>query len=133
MYIYRTREMEILVPASCNGTECPSVSVLFESQTCEVSEMIDCQLSEWTTWSACSENCGQGTTERSRRLLTPAYCGGAHCVNKTLEESTTCESFSASRDCIVRKIFLAYKIKKKLIRNSFIILRNESSQGQVLH
>lgn len=104
--------MEILVPASCNGTECPSVSVLFESQTCEVSEMIDCQLSEWTTWSACSENCGQGNTERSRRLLTPAYCGGAHCVNKTLEESTTCESFSASRDCIVRKIFLAYKIKK---------------------
>lgn len=108
--------MEILVPASCNGTECPSPSALFESQTCEVSETIDCQLSEWTIWSACSENCGQGTMERSRWLLTPAYCGGAHCLNKTLEESTTCESFSASRDCRVRKIFFAYKIKENWLK-----------------
>lgn len=93
--------MEVMVPGSCNGTQCPSPSALFESQACEVSEKLDCQLSQWTVWSACSENCGLGVARRSRQLLMPAYCGGSHCQNEILVESTQCESFTASRDCIV--------------------------------
>ncbi|XP_062574138.1 protocadherin Fat 4-like [Saccostrea cucullata] len=97
----RTREREVVVPSSCNGTECPPKTELFESEECEISNTIDCQLSDWTQWSACSENCGSGMAIRSRRLLTPAYCGGSLCHNETLMESIECESYTASTDCVM--------------------------------
>lgn len=117
LVIYRTREKEVLVPSSCNGTECPSKSELFESLKCEVSQVIDCRLSEWKEWSPCSENCGLGTSVRLRRLLTPAYCGGSRCRNETLVDSRDCESYSASRDCSVRLIIIfCFTSKSKLFR-----------------
>lgn len=43
--------------------------------------IVDCQVTPWSSWSACSAvPCGQsGTRERSRTVQLPALCGGKAC------------------------------------------------------
>ena len=38
--------------------------------------VIDCKVGEWSDWSDCSTNCGQGTSKRTRDILHPPANGG---------------------------------------------------------
>ena len=50
----------------------------------------DCQVGDWTAWSACSAKCGGGTHNRSRSITTPAAHGGKACP--ALQETRPCNT-----------------------------------------
>ncbi|XP_012669718.2 somatomedin-B and thrombospondin type-1 domain-containing protein isoform X2 [Clupea harengus] len=47
-------------------------------RVCQISA-IDCVVGSWGGWSPCSSLCGEGSTERSRQVLTPPRNGGTPC------------------------------------------------------
>ncbi|MGE0453213.1 MAG: thrombospondin type-1 domain-containing protein [Vicinamibacteria bacterium] len=78
----RSRSRSVLVPASGGGAACPS---LIETAACSNGPCpVDCQLSEWSAWSACSASCGGGVQSRTRPILVPPSNGGLAC-GPTLE------------------------------------------------
>ena len=56
---------------------------------CFNSKKVDCTWNEWTSWSTCSETCGNGTWSRTRDELQSAQNGGAPC-NGSNEENQAC-------------------------------------------
>ena len=56
---------------------------------CFNSKKVDCTWNEWTSWSACSETCGNGTLSRTRDELQSAENGGAPC-NGSTDETQAC-------------------------------------------
>ena len=41
-----------------------------------VISVLDCKVGEWGEWGACSTNCGQGTSKRTRSITHPPANGG---------------------------------------------------------
>ena len=54
---------------------------------CEKGPPVDCELTTWAAWSACSASCGGGESRRSRTVRQEAYDGGFGC-QEPLEETT---------------------------------------------
>ncbi|CAL8082428.1 unnamed protein product [Calicophoron daubneyi] len=52
---------------------------------------VDCQVSQWSEWSACSRQCGRGLMERHRTAIRQPQNGGAHCP--ILDERKSCQGF----------------------------------------
>jgi len=55
-----------------------------EAETCNSKECtVDCQMGEWSAWTACSKTCGGGTSSRSREVLsTPDVQGLCDCTKE---------------------------------------------------
>jgi len=53
------------------------------------SEIQDCQLSEWSSWSRCSATCGRGWMQKTRQVLADAQNGGRACPRK-MEKRRKC-------------------------------------------
>eukprot|EP01013_Petalomonas_cantuscygni_P015357 TRINITY_DN3164_c0_g1_i1.p1 TRINITY_DN3164_c0_g1~~TRINITY_DN3164_c0_g1_i1.p1 ORF type:complete len:6949 (+),score=1286.42 TRINITY_DN3164_c0_g1_i1:147-20993(+) len=66
----------------CNAAPCP----------------VDCVVSPWSAWGACSEPCGPGTQKRKRAVLTDAQYGGEACP--ALEQSQDCDVTPCAPDCM---------------------------------
>ncbi|KAL4238399.1 hypothetical protein ACF0H5_003108 [Mactra antiquata] len=92
----RTRAV-ISWPA-CGGSPCSSI--LLESRGCVVTDVINCEFTDWSNWTTCSNDCGEGVVIRSRSMITPAFCGGS-CENELTYEENVCESYTARQDCEV--------------------------------
>ncbi len=60
--------------------------------------VMDCRLSEWSTWSSCDSNCGRGVARRSRHVIHPAANGGSEC--EALDQTRSC---TGEGDCSSRK------------------------------
>jgi len=66
-------------------------------QGCLVDEVpVDCVLSEWGTWSECSESCGAGAHTRTRRILQSPKDGGKSCDSQ-LVQLRTCKQTACPR------------------------------------
>lgn len=59
----------------------------------QVLSPVDCKVSEWSDWGACSKECGGGTQSRTRTVTTPAANGGTPCP--TLSDTQPCNT----QDC----------------------------------
>ncbi|PIK38977.1 putative somatomedin-B and thrombospondin type-1 domain-containing protein [Apostichopus japonicus] len=52
---------------------------------------VDCEVSPWSSWSGCSERCGEGYSERRRYVLTEHQNAGAKCPK--LREFRGCKDY----------------------------------------
>jgi len=69
------RERPVNVEPVNGGEACEQTS---DTQQCHIGSCdVDCVLSEWSDWSACSKACGGGSMTRSKEIATPAHGGGA--------------------------------------------------------
>lgn len=59
--------------------------------------VVDCMVTPWTTWSACSATCGKGTTSRSRMIKVQAEDGGRKCPRR-LVKTKPCMTDSDCRE-----------------------------------
>jgi len=57
--------------------------------------VIDCKVSEWSSWSKCNVACGIGTSVRTRQIIRPESNGGLQCP--PLEEKRTCKASQCSK------------------------------------
>jgi len=92
---FRTRR--ILQEAANAGQECPALK---ETRACNTQLCIkDCEVGQWSEWSACTKTCGGGTRMRNRVVNTPATNGGKECP--ALTETETCNTQACPIDCEV--------------------------------
>lgn len=97
---FSNRTRSVISWPLCDGSPCPST--MLESRSCVVTDVISCEFTDWSNWTACSNDCGEGVVIRSRSMITPAYCGGS-CENELTYEERVCESYTAMQDCEVNK------------------------------
>ena len=57
----------------------------------------DCQVTEWSSWSMCSEECGSGVKMRFRKITKSAQRGGAACPS--LKSMSNCNTQACPVDC----------------------------------
>jgi hypothetical protein len=61
----QTRDYAVDISAKHGGDECPvSEERVCNTQSCP----IDCKVSAWTSYSACTKSCGTGSKTKSRSL-----------------------------------------------------------------
>jgi hypothetical protein len=100
--------------ASCGtGTQTTQRTVLHEAwgagKPCDQSRLarasdcntqpcpVDCSISKWSAWSACSASCGGGMRTQTRSVLTDARFGGNACP--ALSRWTACNDHPCPVDC----------------------------------
>ncbi|XP_020629431.1 thrombospondin type-1 domain-containing protein 7B-like [Orbicella faveolata] len=76
--------------SACGGAECPD---LHETRQCYASKRVDCQLSSWSEWSACTVPCGvSGTQHSARHRIVTEQCGGT--CTSTFRKTRACPDLS---------------------------------------
>jgi hypothetical protein len=81
--------------AAHGGSECPPS----EERVCSTGACpIDCVLTPWTAFGACSKSCNTGTKTKHRSIITEAAHGGTACTRLTV--STVCSDFKCATDCL---------------------------------
>ena len=75
---------------SCGGSECPTLQ---ETRQCYGTRSVNCQLSSWSAWSACSTLCGvSGIQTSARHRIITERCGGS--CSSTLRKTKGCQELS---------------------------------------
>ena len=75
---------------SCGGAPCPDLK---ETRQCYGTTPVNCQLSSWSEWSACTTSCGvSGTQSSSRHRITTEQCGGT--CTSTFRKTRACPDLS---------------------------------------
>merc|ERR1719409_1421441 len=93
----KTRSRTHTVEAQHGGKECEGA--LDASEECKEKECpVQCTLSDWTPWGACSTTCGKGSRSRSRTVTTEAKHGGKECED-ALVASEDCKERECPIDC----------------------------------
>jgi hypothetical protein len=84
----RTRTRTVTQQAQNGGRACPALQEVEACNTQQCSS--DCQVSAWSSWGACSAQCGGGQQTRTRSVLQQAQNGGQACP--ALSESQSCNT-----------------------------------------
>lgn len=93
----RFRRRTLVVAPKAGGKRCPD---MVESAACFVKACpIDCQVSQWESWAACSKTCGYGSKTRQRRVLLDALLAGKPCP--PLRETAECKDSMCPSSCDV--------------------------------
>jgi len=78
----QTRTPRLKTDVLNGGASCPSE----QSQPCNTHVCpVDCQMTQWTAWTACSVTCGGSTQSRSRSVSVEAANGGTACPSDVME------------------------------------------------
>lgn len=68
---------------ACNPEPCDEAAQVEE-------DVVDCEVTSWAPWSACSKTCGSGIMHRFRVIVRKPRNGGKSCEN--LEENKPCDA-----------------------------------------
>jgi hypothetical protein len=87
----------VSIKASHGGTPCPTLT---QKQACHKLKAcpVDCSVSTYSSWSACSKSCGSGFRTRSRRATRKAAFGGKKCPS--LKGVAKCNTFACPVNCL---------------------------------
>jgi len=86
---------EVITRNSPEGAPCP---VLTMTKKCnQVRCPINCEVSDWSTFSSCTKECGGGVQQRTRTQLVKPRHGGHAC--NAMIDSRPCNTGSCDRDC----------------------------------
>ena len=92
-----TRSRSVVTSQKHGGRACGPLS---ESKKCHRGACpINCDVSEWGTWSACTLTCGVGLRSRERMVVTPTLAAGAVCPS--LREERHCHDQPCPADCVL--------------------------------
>jgi len=80
------------------GVACPAAREVSQCNTQQCPH--DCELTQWTGWGACSEECGTGVKVRTREALHQESNGGIACSTHNLEENSACNLHPCPVDCV---------------------------------
>ncbi|XP_072039476.1 SCO-spondin-like [Amphiura filiformis] len=84
----------------CKNCTCINGTYMCEEYDCP----IDCGWSSWSTWTECSETCGNGTQYRFRSGNNPtALNGGDDCVGDS-EDQTQCNLSECPTECVCEPV-----------------------------
>jgi len=79
------------------GVQCP---ILTTQRKCNQKKCpVDCVMSAWSGFSACSKECGGGLQSQTRSILIKPKNGGQSCPANS--EERACHTFSCDRDCLL--------------------------------
>ena len=93
---WETKSRSVTTQPLHGGEVCPHLS--FRRQ-CKLDDCAsDCVESDWGGWSACTTTCGGGVRSQTRRVIKPAYEGGAGCG--ALMQSAACNIGDCPVDCV---------------------------------
>ena len=94
----QTRTRSIVQRAALGGKPCNSPHT--GARACNASPCpVHCVVTAWSDWSACTQSCGTGSTNRVRSVTTHGEHGGYVCP--ALKETDTCNSQPCPVDCAV--------------------------------
>jgi hypothetical protein len=93
----QARMRQVTTAAAFGGVKCPALS---ETAECNFIQCkVNCEVSKFSQWSACTKSCQGGTQERTRTVVTASAHGGADCPE--LSKSRACGSELCPEDCHV--------------------------------
>lgn len=80
---------------AAGGAQCPPLEMRLDcgNQHCPV----DCRMNDWSEWSSCSKDCGNGVTQRVRGVKREPLHEGAPCPST--QEERVCNAQPCERDC----------------------------------
>lgn len=91
---YSKRTPTVRTAAAYGGSDCPPE----EEKACNTNYCaVDCEMGEWGQYSTCSEQCGEGTQDRTREVHTQAAYGGKECGPEYGEQN--CNDGPCAVDC----------------------------------
>jgi Spondin-like TSP1 domain len=94
----QTQTRTVTQQAANGGAACPTT--LSQTQACNTQGCpVDCVVSAWSAFSACSTSCGGGNQTATRAVVTPAAYGGAACPSLSMTQS--CNLQPCPVDCVV--------------------------------
>jgi hypothetical protein len=95
----QTRTRIVTRQASYGGNPCP---ILTESQNCNTQQCgVDCEVTDWSDWSACDKECGGGSQKRTRSVTKQPSNGGQGCPSLT--EIQECNKQECKQDSGMEK------------------------------
>jgi len=84
---YRQRDREVVLEVKNGGKMCLGSTTDMDEGCADSPCAINCELDSWTSWSACSKDCGLGEKTRFRTTTVPKMYGGKDCTGQTKERA----------------------------------------------
>lgn len=95
----RTLERKVVTERNEFGMKCPKLTY---PQICNQKKCpVNCKMSEWSGFGACTSECEGGTQSQTRNILVKPLNGGEGCESATMTQP--CNTMSCRRDCTYPK------------------------------
>jgi hypothetical protein len=88
----------VVTPVDCglvSMQSCKRATVLVDGAECPTNHCEPCALSDWSTWSSCSQECGGGDRSRVREVTSRRMCD-----SDVLEDHDQCNTQPCPGDCV---------------------------------